>query len=347
MNIYASKEIYDSRYDCDLESYFVFIAENSEPRKIKFVTQTHHILPKWAFPEYSNLKNNPWNCAILTHKNHLIAHFLLAKYWTHHNNSSAILKMCKKDLDFKDLKHLDILKFSDEYTLACSVQSKRCADMTKTRIFTQKTFEKSRQTKTKNGTTGTGFINAIEIYSGKKIRISTEEYHLYKDKYKTHLNGKEAWNKNIGPDNPWSGKLSVLDLETKTRIVITTEEFHLNKNKYFYRGSLNLKDSSLNKVPVINLETNETLQITKEKFNLEKDRYQHITAKLVWFNNGTKNLRLKSTDMIPDGYVKGRIKSQLKGHKKKTLTCPNCGKIGGIANMKRYHLSDCVHRSVP
>ena len=44
-------------------------------------TETHHILPKSLFPEYKNLKHNPWNGIKLTYRQHYIAHFILAKIY--------------------------------------------------------------------------------------------------------------------------------------------------------------------------------------------------------------------------------------------------------------------------
>jgi hypothetical protein len=54
----------------------------------------HHILPSSLFPEYKNLKENIWNEAILNHRAHLIAHFMLAKslggnMWYAYNNMNC------------------------------------------------------------------------------------------------------------------------------------------------------------------------------------------------------------------------------------------------------------------
>lgn len=42
-------------------------------------TETHHILPKSTYPNYSNLKKYDWNAVILTAREHYIAHLLLVK----------------------------------------------------------------------------------------------------------------------------------------------------------------------------------------------------------------------------------------------------------------------------
>ena len=46
-------------------------------------TEKHHICPKAKdmFPEYASFKLFPWNCAILTARQHLIAHLILVKVY--------------------------------------------------------------------------------------------------------------------------------------------------------------------------------------------------------------------------------------------------------------------------
>jgi hypothetical protein len=42
-------------------------------------TEKHHILPKSLFIEYVDLRSNPWNCSVLTARQHFIAHWILAR----------------------------------------------------------------------------------------------------------------------------------------------------------------------------------------------------------------------------------------------------------------------------
>jgi len=47
------------------------------------------------------------------------------------------------------------------------------------------------------------------------------------------------------------------------------------------------------------------------------------------------------SNYLDDGWILGsNQKGQPKG-KQKELTCPYCGKVGGAANMKRYHMNNC------
>ena len=77
--------------------YINFCLENDEKCKTKFETASHHILPKSIFKEFACLKTNLWNSVHLTHKNHYIAHSILAEAinekeiiyaWKRMNNSN-------------------------------------------------------------------------------------------------------------------------------------------------------------------------------------------------------------------------------------------------------------------
>lgn len=104
MTTYSTQEIFNSKYpDLDLREYFEFIQERSLPAKIKFETANHHILPRWAFPEFSSLKKNAWNCAILSHIDHLKAHILLAKLWGVLENTSCVLRLTDGRVDITQL----------------------------------------------------------------------------------------------------------------------------------------------------------------------------------------------------------------------------------------------------
>lgn len=55
---------------------------------LKCYTEYHHILPKSLFPQFSDLKQNPGNCAILTPEEHYLAHLLLVKMNRYKNHSN-------------------------------------------------------------------------------------------------------------------------------------------------------------------------------------------------------------------------------------------------------------------
>lgn len=42
-------------------------------------SERHHILPESIFKEYKNLKKYPWNCVVLSYREHLLAHLILKR----------------------------------------------------------------------------------------------------------------------------------------------------------------------------------------------------------------------------------------------------------------------------
>lgn len=51
----------------------------------------HHILPGSIYPQYKNIKKNPWNIVLLTAREHFICHLLLTKIFINPINKQ---KMC-------------------------------------------------------------------------------------------------------------------------------------------------------------------------------------------------------------------------------------------------------------
>lgn len=83
MDIYLilSSKPYNSHH---LNKYINFIEKCQQKNKgFEGYTEKHHICPKAKdmFPEYTDLKENPWNCAILTARQHFIAHTMLCKVY--------------------------------------------------------------------------------------------------------------------------------------------------------------------------------------------------------------------------------------------------------------------------
>ena len=69
-------------------------------------TENHHIIPKAKslFPEYTCFKTHPWNCAILTARQHFIAHMILRKvyYWSKSANHAAWRMANNKNCENKE-----------------------------------------------------------------------------------------------------------------------------------------------------------------------------------------------------------------------------------------------------
>lgn len=97
MNIYQilSSRPHNLHY---LNRYIKFINSITLQSRTIGKTHHHHICPKSldCFPQYKNLKQHPWNGIHLTYRQHVIAHWMLAKMYGG-SMSSALFLMKIKD----------------------------------------------------------------------------------------------------------------------------------------------------------------------------------------------------------------------------------------------------------
>ncbi len=79
----------------------------------------HHICPKskYMFPQYSNIKEHPWNVIKLTHREHFIAHWILSKVFTNIKHKSSMLKAFSRMRD-RSRSHNDVYYNSRIYESA-------------------------------------------------------------------------------------------------------------------------------------------------------------------------------------------------------------------------------------
>lgn len=75
-SLLMTKAPYGSTSEFYIERYIKFINSRTTSKG-----ENHHILPKGSryWPEYKSFKDHPWNKAILTPREHFIAHWMLAK----------------------------------------------------------------------------------------------------------------------------------------------------------------------------------------------------------------------------------------------------------------------------
>lgn len=159
-----------------------------------------------------------------------------------------------------------------------------------------------------------GHVYAIDIESGKTLKITSDEYKTNKQKYKTHITGKTTvTNSRTGEKerlsqeeyaalideyiHPSSGVLTVIEIASQKKIRISSQEYQNNRHLYSHTsaGKITAKDKSgktvivsknefnsenhigitKGMVPVKLIQTGETLQVQKEEFAKNKELYQH------------------------------------------------------------------------
>lgn len=87
-------ELSNDKNELILRRYLKFIS--SRPGiMIKGSTHLHHILPKALdfYPQYKSLTDNPWNGVHLTHREHFIAHWMLARAFPNSSQMRAFFHM--------------------------------------------------------------------------------------------------------------------------------------------------------------------------------------------------------------------------------------------------------------
>lgn len=92
-----------------LKDYVDFCMNNNQKSIIPSKTSHHHILPNKLFPEYSDLKENPWNGAHLLYSDHYYAHWLLTEAIDNYSVLFSFCAMHSKDLVNKQLPKEDLI----------------------------------------------------------------------------------------------------------------------------------------------------------------------------------------------------------------------------------------------
>lgn len=115
-----------------INRYIKFISSR-ENKKIINETDYHHILPKAKdmFPEFKDLKMFPWNGIHLLHREHFIAHWLLAKSFPGSSQSLAFYHMSNnrnkrksRDYEFSKKLHIETVKQMTQ----CPSRNKKISD---------------------------------------------------------------------------------------------------------------------------------------------------------------------------------------------------------------------------
>ena len=88
----------DCKDNLMVDLYIKLIEDNKSTKRKIYKTARHHILPRSLYPEYENLSLNKWNEVILSHSDHLYAHYLLS-YIFGGSMSRAFYFMCNLDTE--------------------------------------------------------------------------------------------------------------------------------------------------------------------------------------------------------------------------------------------------------
>jgi len=218
-----------------LNQYINFCLDKNQSNKIKGKTSYHHILPqsKSCFPEFKDLKSNPWNGTHLLYSDHYYAHWLLTEAIDDYGQLSAFCAMHNKDLKLGRINESDLIS-SSEFQKKMEERGKKFTKWDnqygKNRKLKQKETKNSKewketvgkeaiikanQTKIKNGSHILGakkaaktklntFINGVslsKIYSQKQQQVmkETKGYSRAAKKQK-ETKGSVEWKETVGKE---------------------------------------------------------------------------------------------------------------------------------------------------
>ena len=131
--------------------------------------ENHHIIPKSLFPEYSNLKENPWNSVLLTAREHYLIHALIWKHFKSLNHPS-VNNMAKAFYTMNSLSSTVQSRYNSKLFEKCKI-SKSHTNETKLKIsIGNKLANKNPETIKRKSLAATGRIKSEEEIL--KIKIS-------------------------------------------------------------------------------------------------------------------------------------------------------------------------------
>lgn len=286
MDIYSilSSKPHNSHY---LNKYIQFITRCQQKNQgYQGYTERHHICPKSMFPEYRSFIYNPWNCVILTARQHFIAHMIL---WKTYNNAQMTRAFGAMSSNF-DIKNSKLYQnIREKYSKIVSKQMKN------TVTIRNKDGKCTRIDKS-------DFDSNHMIYGSTKgmtyaIDMAGNSHYVKKDdpRFATgELKGNNA------------GTITITNGKTNKRIKpeeFIPEGWHRGMTKDSPKDSVWFNDGKISKMFKGN-------QIPEGwvKGRLYKKKPKHVgTVGKKCINNGIVNKMIEKEKPIPEGWVKGRL----------------------------------------
>lgn len=315
----------------------------------------HHILPRYLFPQFKDLKKFRWNSLSLTPREHITAHAYLSRIF------GGVMRktyLCMRGFGEPHFGVV-IIDESGKNTLIKDYDRNQHKHINRGMLLVT---HKSNPNKYERIRTEDYDPNIhITIHANKRLykNVKTGEILLLD---KNHNNedfieystkgmsaainpetGKmeflpSAIRKELGWKGVGHGKATVLDKSSGRYIhkSITDEDYgDTEKYEPLAKGVMKNKSRFINKSTL----QRETLDITDKSINW--DNYEHVNTRYFSAKDEFGNLyRITKDD---PRFISGELQHASKGakFKRKIVTCPHCGKSGGNSSTKRWHFDNC------
>ena len=248
-------------------------------------TEKHHIYPKAMFPKYKSFTRHRWNCAVLTARQHFIAHMML---WKLYKNKSMTRSIGMMTDEGKIKKSRIYERIKIEYSILVSIQ------MTDTVIIKSENGKSKRISKKEFDCNGNfyghtkGMTYAVDD-NGNSFYVSIDDERLKSG----ILKGNNA------------GTITITDGVTNRRIdpkSTIPDGWYRGMTKDTPRGSTWVNDGKISKM----IKGDIPRGWTRGRIYTKKPK--HVgTAGKICINNGSVNKMIEKQNPIPNGWVRGRL----------------------------------------
>lgn len=193
-----------------LNRYITFIKQ-CQLKNVEYegYVEKHHICPKAKdmFPEYESFNKHPWNCAVLTARQHFVAHMMLWKAYPGSYSQTIAINLMIKNSTIKNSKVYE--KMRRDYYEYLESRKHIMSEKTSTRmkekiengnhVFLTKEFRIKSSERMKNS-------NPM-----KKIRINKGSFKPGQKPIITEERNKKVSRSKLGEKNPNYGKKGCFD----------------------------------------------------------------------------------------------------------------------------------------
>lgn len=234
-----------------------------------------------AVPEYISFKTNPWNCAILTARQHFVAHIILWK--TYHNRSTTLT--------------VYYLKKTKNYKM-------------NSRLYEKLKIERSKHISDCSSKLNSGKVNIKDEF-GNIIKITVDEFKNgnFKGQHSDTVmvtDGTSSFRVSKYDTRFLSGEL-VGHTRGKTYAIDNYGNGHfVDKNDPRFKTG-DLKGNNADTITITNGKTNKRIHTDESiPYGWYRGMTKDSPKGSIWINNG-KTSKMFKGDQIPNGWTKGRI----------------------------------------
>ena len=310
-----------------LNFYVELINKNLNTPITKYKTQKHHIIPR-KFYYFKKLpeNNDSSNLVNLVYKEHILAHYYLAlctEGMYKKVNEEALLFLINQKLEDICLDKLD--KYQEIYDDLCRKKSENMKNHSPSMETRKKISESSKgkvlssDTKKKLSEQKIGDKNPM-----KKLENRLKVSKALKGRPSKNIGRKMTDEQKLKNSLAHKGRICVIKNEVEKKV--KAEELQKYLSNGWVKGR---RKSTLDKIKKSNTGKKRTKEqkiaqsiSRKGKSNYKarglkrseqvKQKFKEVQRNRVWYTNGEVDIRLKIGDQIPEGFLKGRKKTNEK-----------------------------------